>query len=473
MIPSAILGVYQQDVFRGTDEGSTGGDDAPQRDEAAVAERKGPVQSVAEEVGLQKLESTTGSGYNNQFRPADAMDRQMGSAHRSGALSVTKRRQNGDVPTTCSTSRCSFEVSASGVLHRVASEGCAEPACQFITFDGFGIKSIDTDAFSGMVHLKVLVLTNNEISSISNDRFQDLVALEELYLGSNSLTSIAGGTFEGMSSLQSLFLLYNKIQSISADSFAGLSGLRRLNVEKQMSPSLQIIEDGSFRHTPNLEELVLAGHRLGSISNETFGDGLSKLKKLDLEGIYSSTETSRLTVESHAFAGLSGLERLKFGRSRVASESLQPGLFFNCKNLTYLDLFLNPIVTLSQTAFAGLENSLQTLNLHSCQLSRLGPRTFTGLSKLVQLSLSNNRLTVVPLELFLNMYALGSLTGYYAYVNNNPLACRPKVASDVEAGSGVWYPPAGRIYPLDMSLPLCPAEVRILHTSAAHRIILR
>ena len=62
MIPSAILGVYQQDVFRGTDEGSTGGDDAPQRDEAAVAERKGPVQSVAEEVGLQKLESTTGSG---------------------------------------------------------------------------------------------------------------------------------------------------------------------------------------------------------------------------------------------------------------------------------------------------------------------------------------------------------------------------------------------------------------------------
>jgi hypothetical protein len=290
--------------------------------------------------------------------------------------------------------------------------------------------------------------------------------LEELYLGSNSLTSIAGGTFEGMSSLQSLFLLYNKIQSISADSFAGLSGLRCLNVENQVYPSrLQVIEDGSFRHMPNLEELVLISHSLSRISNETFGDGLSKLKKLDLRGSYSGF--SRPTIESHAFAGLSGLEWLNFADLRVASESFQPGLFYNCKNLTYLDLSLNPIMMLSQTAFAGLENSLRILNLRFCQLSSLGPQTFTGLSKLETLWLDYNRLTVVPLELFLNMFALK-----YAYVGNNPLACRPKVASDVEAGSGISYPLPWRIQSLDMSLPLCPAQVRIRSTSAAHCIIL-
>jgi Leucine-rich repeat (LRR) protein len=388
----------------------------------------------------------------------------------SAGTASMERRQGEIVPTPCSPLRCSFNVNSAGTLSRAEGIGCADPECQALDLNDRGIKAIATDAFSGMVNLEVLTMNNNQLGYISNSHLQDLVALEDLYMSYNHLTSISNGTFRGLSSLKSLHLMYNAIGSITAETFTGLSGLKRLAMGHQRSNPkalstgiLSSIEDGSFRHMPLLEDLDLEYHVLSKISNDMLGGGLSNLKFLNLRGsrFLADFTTDFLLVEPHAFTGLASLETLDFSFAGVNSEALKPGLFRCCTRLKSLDLSANPIEALTANAFAGLGNSLETLNLIFCMISRLSSRTFKGLTKLEILNLGNNRLSVVPSEVFATLPE-----GCFVYFAGNSMSCRPKTAKDAEPDSNTTYPV--NMYQLDLSLSLCPVQVILnLHPIAS------
>lgn len=393
---------------------------------------------------------------------------------RAGTASIG-RRQGETALAECSPSRCSFNVDSVGTLSRAEGKGCADPECQSLVLDQRGIKAIATDAFSGMVNLKILIITNNQLGTILHSHLKDLVALEELYLSYNHLTSISDGTFSGLSSLESLHLMYNAIDTVSAESFAGLSGLKRLKLGYQRpDPSLSSvysmgglknIQDGSLRHMPLLEDLDLGRHGFTQLSNGIFSGGLSNLKFLNLQGSQVvELSTKVLRVEPHAFVELSGLESLDLSFSAVDGEALKPGLFRCCTKLNNLDLSGNPITTLTGSAFAGLGNGLEKLNLIICLLSSLSPRTFRGLSKLKTLYLMNNRLSVMPLEVFANLSETCTVG-----VSGNSLSCRPKTGKDVQPGSDTSYPAtlydSDHIAELDPSLRMCPAQVTLSFSS--------
>ena len=380
----------------------------------------------------------------------------------SAGTASMERRQGEIAPTQCSPLRCSFKVDSAGTLSRAEGLGCADPECQALDLNDRGIKAIATDAFSGMVNLKVLVMNNNQLGYISNSHLQDLVVLEDLYMSYNHLTSISNGTFRGLSSLKSLDLMYNAIGSITAETFTGLSGLKRLAMGHQRSNPkalistgiLSSIEDGSFRHMPLLEDLDLEYHVLNKISNGMLGGGLSNLKFLNLKGsrLLSDFTTDFLLVEPHAFTGLASLETLDFSFAGVNSKALKPGLFRCCTRLKSLVLSVNPIEALTANVFAGLGNSLETLNLMMCIISRLSSRTFRGLTKLKALDLGINRLSVVPSEVFATLPE-----SCFVSVAGNSMSCRPKTAKDAEPDSNTTYP--ANVYELDLSLSLCPVQV--------------
>ena len=380
----------------------------------------------------------------------------------SAGTASMERRQGEIAPTQCSPLRCSFKVDSAGTLSRAEGLGCADPECQALDLNDRGIKAIATDAFSGMVNLKVLVMNNNQLGYISNSHLQDLVVLEDLYMSYNHLTSISKGTFRGLSSLKSLDLMYNAIGSITAETFIGLSGLKRLAMGHQRSnPKAQFstgilssIEDGSFRHMPLLEDLDLEYHVLSKISNGMLGGGLSNLKFLNLKGsrLLSDFTTDFLLVEPHAFTGLASLETLDFSFAGVNSKALKPGLFRCCTRLKSLVLSVNPIEALTANVFAGLGNSLETLDLMMCIISRLSSRTFRGLTKLKALDLGFNRLSVVPSEVFATLPE-----SCFVSVAGNSMSCRPKTAKDAEPDSNTTYP--ANVYELDLSLSLCPVQV--------------
>ena len=317
---------------------------------------------------------------------------------------------------------CSFSVnSTTGLLSRTNGSDCGDPACQYLDMSGLDIKAIATDAFLGMVHLKVLSLGRNQLSSISYEHLKDLVELEDLDLSFNSFSSIVPGTFSGLSTLSKLNLGYNNIGYIGEDYFVGLPNLRHLDLVSRNynaeSERIGYIEDGSFRHMPRLETLKITYHSLSRISNDMFS-GLPNLKLLDLKGREDASTKKELVIEVWAFAGLSKLETLYLSHAAVRDESLRRGLFWRCGKIVYLDMGHNPITTLMRSTFAGLENSLVQLHLQSCLIDTVKSRTFRRLStsKLNYINLRNNSLSTLHLDVFANMpYLDGTFVSHYGH----------------------------------------------------------
>jgi Leucine-rich repeat (LRR) protein len=410
----------------------------------------------------------------------------------------------------CSADKCSFNVSSAGVLSRTGGDACG--SCGFLYLSYRFITSIAPGTFQGMVHVTTLDLSNNQLGSITYDDFKNLTALRTLILNNNRIASVAPGTFAGMaavesinlennrisspiapgtfaglSAVRSLSLSYNLITSIGAESFAGLIGVTMLSLSSssycysgQACGRVQSIEDGAFRHMPNLHTLNLQYHDLSIIRTGTFGGGLAKLKILDLSTYDSSYYCgnppfgyfSGLRIASGAFAGLGGLESLNLQGCQIPDNVFGQSLFRHNRNLTRLDLGNNRLTSLTEDTFKGLNGTLQSLYLSYNQISSIAERTFLGFSRLYHLQLDYNELTMLPVNVFANMTMVDSNGNYnggqsvYVYLYGNPLVCRPS-----EPRNGYLY--VSDLYSSSSSsnhylIPRCPAKVSRPHAFWPH-----
>jgi Leucine-rich repeat (LRR) protein len=366
----------------------------------------------------------------------------------------------------CSASKCTFVVSATtGVLSRTGGSQCGDPGCQFLSLAGLSFTSIAPGTFEGMSYLTVLDLSNNQLANITHNDLEDLTALKTLALNHNRLTSIAEGTFAGLSAVETLGLGNNWLGpgSISGGSFEGLSGVLSLNLALQRdgpNSGIRDIGDGAFRHMPLLRELkmkrslrAVSGSEV-VIGNNTFSGGLVHLETLDLSENY---DYGNMRLAPGAFRDLPGLKILDLRSNYLPQEDFEPGLFRNCRNLTELNLFDNRITTLSEDIFAGLGDSLVRLHLSRNRIDSVSMAAFSGISKLSYLDLSDNRLSVVPLD-FVNVTSAPPSTWKYIYLGYNPLVCAPR------------RPPSNYYVSLSLpsgsdAMPLCPTEVTFLPAS--------
>ena len=113
-------------------------------------------------------------------------------------------------------------------------------------FDGFrmlkklmiyqnkNLRIIDKDAFSNLIELEELDLSDNCIGFIDKTMFSNLIKLKKLTLYGNQIKSIEENSFSNLHNLEYLDLSHNRLRSLSAKSFVGLDNLKELDLRDNL-----------------------------------------------------------------------------------------------------------------------------------------------------------------------------------------------------------------------------------------------
>ena len=140
----------------------------------------------------------------------------------------------------------------------------------------------------------VLSLYNLNIASLKAGDFAGLVTLKTLYISHNQLTVLPEGLFEKLSKLKSLDLSTNHLSSVPEGIFGPLVSLQRLRLDNNQ---LIVLPEGVFTGLKYVEKIDLGDNQLSSLPEGIF-DPLISLKKLRLvDNALSEQEKQRITKE--------------------------------------------------------------------------------------------------------------------------------------------------------------------------------
>lgn len=143
----------------------------------------------------------------------------------------------------------------------------------------------DDDAFDECCeNIRVLDLSNNEISSLSQRHFERLNNLEVLYLSSNQFTTFNADTFIRLTKLRRLDLRRNPIELDGSMSkgFLVSSHLEELNLDYC---NISEIPHGTFTNLSQLLNLTLAGNLFDDNIDTSAFEPLDKLIKLRINNL--------------------------------------------------------------------------------------------------------------------------------------------------------------------------------------------
>ena len=147
--------------------------------------------------------------------------------------------------------------------------------------------------FNGLAHLRILLLSNNDLSRWSDSLFQDTSALVELFLTNCKISHLRASMFTGLHSLETLHLRRNDIHQLPSDALEPLLQLTTLDISGN---SLASIEEDAFSNSTSLTNLTLKENSLVVLNQSTFRSIESTLKSIDLSynPIYCSCDTTWL-----------------------------------------------------------------------------------------------------------------------------------------------------------------------------------
>uniref|UniRef100_A0A8C4IUS8 Wu:fc23c09 n=2 Tax=Dicentrarchus labrax TaxID=13489 RepID=A0A8C4IUS8_DICLA len=210
-------------------------------------------------------------------------------------------------------------------------------------------KGVDKVPYGIPYNARYILLMNNQINSIQLDLLKEYISMEFLVLSNNQLTDGAiEGALEGIPALKRLYLDRNLLESVPTDIPASVEELRLDNNQ------LSVMSEAAWAQCPGL--LVL------SLSNNSLGNG---------------------------------------------SDSLPNAVLSPLSNLRTLNLDHNQLTSVP----LGLPLSIKELYLKGNLIEQFRGRAFDGISELLLLDLSANKLTNKGLlkESLLNATHLESL----------------------------------------------------------------
>ncbi|XP_076969640.1 transforming growth factor beta activator LRRC32 isoform X2 [Tamandua tetradactyla] len=262
-----------------------------------------------------------------------------------------------------------------------------------------------------------------------------LSQLLNLDLSYNDIELIPEGFLEHMTSLRFLNLSRNCLRTFEARRGGSLPCLLLLDLSHN---GLEALELGA-RVLRALRTLLLQGNALRELPPSTFAS-LASLQRLNLQGNQVSPcggPGEPAPSGCVAFSGIASLRILKLVDNEM--EKLRTGAFLHTP-LTELDLSANPGLEVATGALAGLEATLEVLELQGNGLTTLQV-DLPCFSCLKRLNLAENRLSRLPawtqavslevLDLRNNSFSLlpGSAMGGLEtslrrlYLQGNPLSC--------------------------------------------------
>ncbi|CAK1579585.1 unnamed protein product [Parnassius mnemosyne] len=275
------------------------------------------------------------------------------------------------------------------------------------------LESIHEEAFYGLDNtLWELELKHDKLTAVPSRALRYLQKLRLLDLTGNEITDISGDNWRGLeNTLHTLILADNSITTLPLDAFSGLPMLEILDLRGNHLP---VIDSGVFRDGMNrLNKLILSDNQLSYIPYEELAP-LRQLRYLDL-----SNNMIKQVPPNHDLDGVTlSLDTLKLDNNLIGT--LMPGAFksFNILNSTSLDG--NPIFSLREDAFRNAK--IKTLSLRDCSISDLSPASFAGLeSSLQSLDLSENNLTILSRFMLNKLDSLRSLNLRENKVDTNML----------------------------------------------------
>lgn len=139
-------------------------------------------------------------------------------------------------------------------IHGIAEFDFSEqPALKLLTLTNDNISHIEPKAFEKLPALEDLNLSNNQISGLSNDIFSKLTMLKKLNLRSNKLTVIDGSIFSGLSHLENLDLQNNEIRHLETFIYA----LYRLSMLDVRGNKIMYVSEEGARKLGNFGKVLI------------------------------------------------------------------------------------------------------------------------------------------------------------------------------------------------------------------------
>lgn len=307
------------------------------------------------------------------------------------------------------------------------------------------IELINSDTFKSLPELQYIYLSSNKIETIEKYSFYDLPYLMYMDLTYNKLKNISESSFAYLPNLLRLDLMYNELSTISLKMFKQVSNTTtpmKLNIsnnriskfDDELSLNLFVYcldasnnlltNSDSFKNLgATLRILYLNGNNLTSLGNHAFGSlGILEILNLSMNNI--------TTLRRRSFQGLSYLQELDLSFNKIEQiqveqfsnlvklrvlnlkgnklKALPRDVFLNTR-IEYLDLSENQINIWPVQSFSDVGFTLRNINFKSNKLEYLDSNMFLNTLYLLELILSNNKITVIPDNTFSNLNNLTSL----------------------------------------------------------------
>uniref|UniRef100_A0A8C5M128 CD180 molecule n=1 Tax=Leptobrachium leishanense TaxID=445787 RepID=A0A8C5M128_9ANUR len=264
------------------------------------------------------------------------------------------------------------------------------------------------DQFSGLVNLKHLNFSYNNMHTLNGLPFPDSDKLEVLDLAYTPISiGESSGPFGNLNLLKVLNLSHTYINASNEEILQGLHSLLYLNLKKSIFEFGVIKSNNLLKHTLNLEVLILSSCEITVIEEQAFSS-LKTLKYIDL------SENKLLQFYSNAFGDLSHIH-LNFAFNRITVIPLH--VVHSISGTSVINLSHNPL----DCSCANIEFILwQKQNIQMfeendntlCWFPQL--RNGTELSKLaIRCGLSSGQIFVIILAVIVLIITLTVFIRYY------------------------------------------------------------
>ncbi|XP_028159952.1 chaoptin isoform X5 [Ostrinia furnacalis] len=298
------------------------------------------------------------------------------------------------------------------------------------------LETIHEDAFYGLeTTLWELELRYDGLTTVPSKSLRNLGKLRLLDLTGNEITDISSNDWS-LGTLQTLILADNSIANLPIDAFSSLLMLETLDLRGN---HLASVDGGVFRDGMNrLNKLLLGDNQLTFIPYEEVSP-LRQLRVLDL-----SNNVIKQVPPVHETPTRLSLDILKLDNNVITE--LHPGSFKNFQVLNSTSLDGNPIHVLREDAFRNAK--IKILSLRDCGIWDLSPAAFAGLENSLQsLDLSENNLTMISKFMLNKLDSLRFLNLRENKVDINTLATNTPTEYEVTSYNNFQH----KLFSLDVS----------------------